>query len=391
MRGKITKTVVDNLVPEPRNTFLWDTEITGFGCRISAIASLSVSARRVWRETDRAATDSAKRTWSDRVWPMQEATTPDTIELDPKILKRLSRVSTPRWLFAAGVDWLVISLAVLTCLRFGAWPIWLAAVLIIGNRQHALGVLMHEATHFRVSRNRRWNDVLGDVFAGYPVFMPTANYRVFHFRHHQRLDMSDDPEGRFFDTFPADARFPQNPWRFGLLVLRDLSGLWPRPLVFFAGLVWTLPGQRRWHILPIALLHGAVIGAAVVTGTLQVYALLWILPLITVFPATQRIRAMSEHHGIEEAGSTRYHRDRPDVLRTTRSISGRLGPALFGPHGINYHLEHHLYPSVPFHNLPELSRELARRHPEEIGSRIRTSYWRAIGECLERPRRSGGS
>jgi fatty acid desaturase len=59
-----------------------------------------------------------------------------------------------------------------------------------------------------------------------------------------------------------------------------------------------------------------------------------------------------------------------------------------GPHGINYHLEHHLYPSVPFFNLPALSRQLAQRHPEEIASRIRTSYWRAIGECLERPHRS---
>ena len=35
MRKKITKTAVDNLVPGPRNAFLWDTEITGFGCKIT--------------------------------------------------------------------------------------------------------------------------------------------------------------------------------------------------------------------------------------------------------------------------------------------------------------------------------------------------------------------
>lgn len=312
------------------------------------------------------------------------------IRLPPAVLERLSRISTLRWLLAVAADWLVIGVAMLACLRWHAWPVWVAALLVIGNRQHALGVLMHEATHFRVHRDRRWNDVLGDLFAGYPVFMPTANYRVFHLRHHQRLDMPDDPEGSFFDTFPGDARFPQSPWRFAFLILRDLSGLWPRPLLFFASLIWTLPGQRRWHLLPLALIHGGAAGASVAAGVPYLYPILWLLPLITVFPATHRIRAMTEHHGIEEAGE-RYHRDQPDVPRTTRSIGGRLGPLLFGPHGINYHLEHHLFPSVPFYNLPELSHELEQHNPEEIGTRIRTSYWSAIGECLAKPIRSAGS
>ena len=35
MRKKITKTAVDNLAPGPRNAFLWDTEITGFGCKVT--------------------------------------------------------------------------------------------------------------------------------------------------------------------------------------------------------------------------------------------------------------------------------------------------------------------------------------------------------------------
>ena len=35
MRQKITKTAVDSLKPEARDAFLWDTEITGFGCKIT--------------------------------------------------------------------------------------------------------------------------------------------------------------------------------------------------------------------------------------------------------------------------------------------------------------------------------------------------------------------
>ena len=35
MRQKITKTAVDSLKPKARDAFLWDTEITGFGCKIT--------------------------------------------------------------------------------------------------------------------------------------------------------------------------------------------------------------------------------------------------------------------------------------------------------------------------------------------------------------------
>ena len=35
MRRRITKTAVDNLRPKPRDAFLWDREITGFGCKIA--------------------------------------------------------------------------------------------------------------------------------------------------------------------------------------------------------------------------------------------------------------------------------------------------------------------------------------------------------------------
>jgi hypothetical protein len=34
MGRAITKTAVDNLKSGPRDVFLWDTEITSFGCKI---------------------------------------------------------------------------------------------------------------------------------------------------------------------------------------------------------------------------------------------------------------------------------------------------------------------------------------------------------------------
>ena len=62
----------------------------------------------------------------------------------------------------------------------------------------------------------------------------------------------------------------------------------------------------------------------------------WVYPLLTVY---------LPHH---DYGDT--------PLTQTSSLRGRIIPALFLE--LTYHLEHHLYPGVPSHHLPELSRRL---------------------------------
>jgi fatty acid desaturase len=99
--------------------------------------------------------------------------------------------------------------------------------------------------------------------------------------------------------------------------------------------------------------HVAALIAFAWSGYLVEYLVLWILPLVTVVQAILRLRAIAEH------GATRDFSSPLTAARTN------LGPAwlrwaLF-PHNVNYHIEHHLYASVPQHNLPELHREMAKR------------------------------
>lgn len=62
----------------------------------------------------------------------------------------------------------------------------------------------------------------------------------------------------------------------------------------------------------------------------------WVYPLLTV-------HLPHRHYG-----------DTP--LTQTRTLRGRVIPALFLE--LTYHLEHHLYPQVPSHNLPRLAQRL---------------------------------
>lgn len=306
----------------------------------------------------------------------------DSLVLEREAVEELSAVKPLRWLRAALWDWLLILSAVACSLTWSHWYVWLAAIVVIGNRQHALGVLMHDAVHHRVTGKHWSNDLLSDLMAGYPLFMPTACYRAFHLPHHRKLDTPEDPEMEFVRLFPGDLSFPQHPLRFIWVVVRDLSGLWPVGPFALAKVVWSPPGRHRLHAIPVLLLHAGLATVAYFTGLLYVYALLWLVPLLTVFAATFRIRGIAEHLGIDEAGPQRYARAQPDVLRTTRSMRGIIGRILIAPHAIGYHLEHHLYPSVPFYNLPELSRLLLDRAPDELAPRIRRNYLQAIAECL---------
>jgi fatty acid desaturase len=58
-----------------------------------------------------------------------------------------------------------------------------------------------------------------------------------------------------------------------------------------------------------------------------------------------------------------------DHRRTTRSIRcNRLERLLYW--NMNYHIEHHLYPAVPFHALPALSAQIADQLPPPVSGVI---------------------
>ena len=79
--------------------------------------------------------------------------------------------------------------------------------------------------------------------------------------------------------------------------------------------------------------------------------LYWIVPLLTSSMVFFQVRSVAEHFAIKS----------DHAFNRTRTVISPFWEAwLLAPHNINYHLEHHLYPSVPFYKLPELhSRSMA--------------------------------
>jgi beta-carotene hydroxylase len=205
----------------------------------------------------------------------------------------------------------------------GWW--WLTPLLVFGIFV-AVVTVTHDVVHRTIGLSDRATDWA--LFAMGLVLLESGHaYRASHEQHHRLFPHPDDPEG-----YPAELSF--------------LGAVCYGPVFLMRLWYWSFRrGRDRTWLLaeaaaPIAALCGGVL-AWPYTPSVLVYAVMaivgsWVYPLLTVY---------LPHHG---------YGDSP--LTQTRTLRGRIIPAIFLE--LTYHLEHHLYPQVPSHQLPELARRL---------------------------------
>ncbi len=286
-----------------------------------------------------------------------------------RIIKTLSKPNTAVAVYHLLETWGVIalvlygSIVLLPVATGGAGVIvYGIAVAVIASRQHALMVLTHEGIHKRLSRSVWLNDGLARYVAGFPVFISLAKWRFIHLYHHQHTQTTDDPDRAIYARYPLGGR------QFFRMLLRDVCGLNVlATLKYFIDLPLVTPAFNRRFLgdaraeryQQIADMRAfAVFWLVVLAGGLilggghfvLLFGLYWLVPYCTVTQVFFRIRGAIEHGNVP---------DPRNPYRQTRTYF--LHPVVgffFAPKGVNYHLEHHLYPSVPFFNLPRLHAEL---------------------------------
>src|SRR5919108_4959313 len=88
---------------------------------------------------------------------------------------------------------------------FAVWPnplTLLIGVVVVGGRQLGLAVLMHDAAHGLLFRNRGVNDWVGRWLCAYPVASDMDAYRPYHLKHHRLTQQADDPDLVLSAPFP---------------------------------------------------------------------------------------------------------------------------------------------------------------------------------------------
>ena len=130
---------------------------------------------------------------------------------------------TLRWLAAAAADWFIIAAALTAVFWWPSWWVVIVAVLIIGNRQHALGILGHDGAHFAICSHRPTNNALARWLAFLPMGLDLEGYRRFHFAHHRDVGTPADPELTHYRVLPQ-WEMPLRPWRLLGQCLGDMVG-----------------------------------------------------------------------------------------------------------------------------------------------------------------------
>jgi fatty acid desaturase len=218
-----------------------------------------------------------------------------------------------------------------------------AAYIGLGYLWMGMVTFMHDALHYTLFRSKALNWIFG-VLCMIPIFATFVGFREDHVEHHRYNRSPRDP-----DAFTMGRRgvldFVQF-YAYALIggVLSFIYFNFIYPVKAFGPRQWAihtfeiaLKVAVYWALLDWAAQHGAV---GKVLGLL-----LW--PIL-VLSLLNSMRFIAEHYGAPwNAGQ----------MAGTRTIISNPVNSFFW-NNINWHIGHHVYPSVPWYNLVELHRLL---------------------------------
>ena len=281
----------------------------------------------------------------------------ERVRVDPEDLRALMQRQDARPLrdFALFFG-LLIGFAAVTIMLWGSW---LAAIPLAGysilystgaqSREHETG----HGTAFRTKWLNRLFFEITSFMAVRETFLRTHS----HDAHHKHtIIVEKDPE----IVTPAPPNMFQLVVNF--LMLQRTLGELGQIVIHATGRLSSRDRKRGHTALPQGAPATARLWLAIMAGTaaLAVYLGSWI-PVFLLGPIPtmlggpiKHLFAVSQHVGLA--------RDVFDYRLNTRTIY--LGPVLgFLYMNMQYHLEHHLYPNVPYYNLPRLHELIKDRCP----------------------------
>ena len=233
--------------------------------------------------------------------------------------------------------WLVSS-------RYGL--VWAVPLIVLqGYFVGFLFMVVHETAHKTAFRSRALNLVFGHL-SSFTIGLPYEYYCLFHWDHHRYTqDPARDPELLVGPMPASDTQLAiaysglrQVAFRLGLMLRHGLTGNATAP--------W-IPQAKRHIVVKEARLY--LLGYAVLllaSFALHTTILLWvwIAPLV-VGQIFLRPYLYAEHTGCARTRS---------AFQNTRTTYTGIFTKWFA-WNMPYHVEHHAYPSIPFHALPKLN------------------------------------
>ena len=233
-------------------------------------------------------------------------------------------------------------IAICSAIIISRIPFWWLVLPVQGVFLVFLFTLMHETIHRTVFANRHLNDSVAWL-CGLVLVLPPAWFRYFHFAHHRHTqDPEKDPE--------LASPKPDTAWQFAV----HLTGIpvWKSQIITLFRNAFALPEYDYVPASAASEVCREAIIMLVIYAALAVLCFwfasveliyLWVVPILLGQPFL-RLYLLAEH-GQCPTLSNMFENSR--TTYTSRFIR-------FLAWNMPFHSEHHAWPAVPFHKLPEL-------------------------------------
>jgi fatty acid desaturase len=282
-------------------------------------------------------------------------------------IKTLSQTNVWKSLGQIIFDYVCIALFISIGIYFSNIFINLLMMLLIAARQHSLGGLVHDSLHYRFCKNKTINDLISQLFMVFPIWGSLYDYRFRHSIHHKETNTENDPDYINKKDHP-EYQFTQRKIYFLKNIFKHLFGIhlicnfvdrnktWEDKIKYFRkgmsafrrveGITYRTSYKEKFFMF---VFNFILLGFLFFQGWLVYYLIYWVLPFVIYLPFLIRIRSIVEHFGVIKTD-----------IEASRNMYPQWWDELFLGFSWNssYHLDHHLYPSVPTYNVRKLHKIL---------------------------------
>ena len=264
-------------------------------------------------------------------------------------IERITRRSNAKGAWAILCQWLgVVAIFVFVAVWTNPLTV-IIGILLLGGRQLGFGILQHECGHKTLFSAPQLNQLVGDWLVSPPGLSNMNAYMRSHYPHHRLAGTHDDPDLSNYRAYPVSRT------RLRRKLLRDITGQTGIRTIRFIGRnirhLNVLDTENRNCTLRGIVANLLMLFVLVSFGEGWLY-LMWPAAIIFVQPLVSRIRQIAEHAAVPDLYNL-------DARQNTRTVYGSwLSRLMICPHHVNFHLEHHLLPSVPKYNLALMHRLL---------------------------------
>jgi len=216
-----------------------------------------------------------------------------------------------------------------------------------------LSILMHESNHNLLFKNRTLNRWVG-FFCGLPSLVSVTAYRTLHLAHHAHTSTHEDPDS-------MEQSVPKSLPMVFFFYLFLFIGAYLYLIHLVKTSLTLADAKRKRMIITEYTLILATFTTLFLVLPFSVMLHIWLIPLLIAAQLTN-VRGLAEHTLTTSN----------NVFTETRTVTSNRFVS-FMMNNLNYHLDHHLFPGVPWYNLQRLHAILKDEY-KAAGSSIYTSY-----------------